>query len=111
MQCGSLPDFDRVRQQSTRRAPRTEGISCPQLGAPAKAATAQTGGCPGQIPLNFNLPSLVKARVRLYSDAMLKPSLFAAALLCVGLPALADTIQLKDKAAVTGQILAEKRDS
>jgi len=61
--------------------------------------------------LNFNLPSLVKARVRLYSDAMLKPSLFAAALLCFGLPALADTIQLKDRAAVTGQILAEKRDS
>ena len=43
---------------------------------------------------------------------MLKPSFLVAALLLAALtPAGADTILLKDKAAVTGQILAEKRDS
>jgi len=63
-------------------------------------------------PMNSGLPPLVKGCVRLYSDAMLRLSLPAAALLsCVCLYAGADTIQLKDKAAVTGQILAEKRDS
>ena len=61
--------------------------------------------------MNFSRASLVKARVRIYPDAMLKASLFAAAMLGMGLLARADTIQLKDKAAVTGQILAEKRDS
>jgi hypothetical protein len=43
---------------------------------------------------------------------MLRPSFIAAAVvLCTLRPGCADTIQLKDKAAVTGQILAEKRDS
>ena len=42
---------------------------------------------------------------------MLKPCLFLSALVACGLPsALADTIQLKDKAAITGKILAEKSD-
>jgi serine protease Do len=55
---------------------------------------------------------LVKAGWRLYSGAMLRPSFIAAAVVfCAARPGCADTIQLKDKAAVTGQILAEKRDS
>ena len=42
---------------------------------------------------------------------MLRPCLFLSALVACGLPcALADTIQLKDKAAVTGKVLAEKPD-
>lgn len=50
--------------------------------------------------------------MRLYSDAMLKRSLYTVFLLCIAAAGgRADTIQLKDKAAVTGQILAEKRDS
>jgi len=65
-----------------------------------------------QLALNSRSRPLVKAAVRLYSHAMLKPSFLAAALLLTALvPASADTIQLKDKASVTGQILAEKRDS
>jgi len=61
--------------------------------------------------MNFGPASLVKARVPLYSDAMLKPSLFAALLCFPASFVSADTIQLKDKAAITGQVLAEKRDS
>ncbi len=42
---------------------------------------------------------------------MLSKSVFVLAALCCGAPALrADTVQLKDKAAVTGKILADKRD-
>jgi len=42
---------------------------------------------------------------------MLRPCLLVSALVACGLPsALADTIQLKDKAAVTGKVLAEKPD-
>jgi serine protease Do len=42
---------------------------------------------------------------------MLRPCLFLSAVLACGLPsALADTVQLKDKAAITGRILAEKSD-
>ena len=42
---------------------------------------------------------------------MLKPFLIVSALLGIGLPAgRADTIQLKDKAALSGRILAEKHD-
>src|ERR1022692_2564465 len=42
---------------------------------------------------------------------MLRQCLFLSALLACGVPsALADTIQLKDKAAITGKILAEKPD-
>jgi len=42
---------------------------------------------------------------------MLRPCLFLSALVACGLPAaLADTIQLKDKAAITGKVLAEKSD-
>ncbi|MCX6924840.1 MAG: S1C family serine protease, partial [Verrucomicrobia bacterium] len=42
---------------------------------------------------------------------MLRPRLFLSALLAGLLPAaLADTIQLKDEAAVTGKVLAEKSD-
>ncbi len=42
---------------------------------------------------------------------MLRPCLLVSVLLACGLPAvLADTIQLKDKAAITGKILAEKRN-
>jgi serine protease Do len=55
---------------------------------------------------------LVKAAVRLYSGVMLKRVLFAATCLAGGSSSLlADTIHLKDKASVTGQVLAEKRDS
>ena len=65
-----------------------------------------------KIHMNSHLPSLVKVRVRLYSDAMLKMSILAVALWLAALaPVSADTIQLRDKAAITGQILAEKRDS
>jgi len=35
---------------------------------------------------------------------------FLCVALCVAIPALADTIQLKDKAVVVGKVLAEKRD-
>ena len=42
---------------------------------------------------------------------MLRPCLFLSALVACGLPCvLADTIQLKDKAAITGKVLAEKSD-
>ena len=42
---------------------------------------------------------------------MLRPCLFLSALVACGLPSvLADTIQLKDKAAVVGRVLAEKSD-
>ena len=42
---------------------------------------------------------------------MLRPWLFLAALVACGLPfALADTVQLKDEAAITGKVLAEKPD-
>jgi serine protease Do len=42
---------------------------------------------------------------------MLRPCLFLSALVACGLPsAQADTIQLKDKAALTGKVLAEKPD-
>src|ERR1019366_2221468 len=42
---------------------------------------------------------------------MLRPCLFLSALVACGLPsALADTIQLKDKAAITGKVLTEKPD-
>jgi serine protease Do len=42
---------------------------------------------------------------------MLRPCLFLSALVACGLPsALADTLQLKDKAAITGKVLAEKSD-
>jgi serine protease Do len=42
---------------------------------------------------------------------MLRPCLLLSALVACGLPpALADTVQLKDKAAITGRILAEKPD-
>jgi len=42
---------------------------------------------------------------------MLRPCLFLSALVACSLPAaLADTIQLKDKAAITGKVLAEKSD-
>src|ERR1039458_4290399 len=42
---------------------------------------------------------------------MLRPCLVLSALVACGLaPALADTVQLKDKAAVTGKVLAEKPD-
>jgi len=42
---------------------------------------------------------------------MLRACLFLSALLACGLPSgLADTIQLKDKAAITGQVLAQKPD-
>jgi len=42
---------------------------------------------------------------------MLRPRLLLSALVACGLPAaLADTIQLKDKAAITGKVLAEKSD-
>jgi serine protease Do len=42
---------------------------------------------------------------------MLRPCLFLSAVVAWGLPsALADTIQLKDKAAITGKVLAEKPD-
>ena len=42
---------------------------------------------------------------------MLRARLLLSALVACGLPcALADTIQLKDKAAITGKVLAEKPD-
>jgi serine protease Do len=42
---------------------------------------------------------------------MLRPCLILSALVACGLPSvLADTIQLKDKAAITGKVLAEKSD-
>ena len=42
---------------------------------------------------------------------MLRPCLFLSALVACDLPSgLADTIQLKDKAAITGKVLAEKSD-
>jgi serine protease Do len=42
---------------------------------------------------------------------MLRPCLFLSALVACGLPsALADTLQLKDKAAITGKVLVEKSD-
>src|ERR1019366_7648973 len=42
---------------------------------------------------------------------MLRPCLFLSAVVAWGLPsAVADTIQLKDKAAITGKVLAEKPD-
>ena len=42
---------------------------------------------------------------------MLRPCLVLSALVACGLaPALADTVQLKDKAAITGKVLAEKSD-
>src|ERR1039458_4253311 len=42
---------------------------------------------------------------------MLRPCLALSALVACGLaPALADTVQLKDKAAITGKVLAEKSD-
>ena len=42
---------------------------------------------------------------------MLRSCLFLSALLVSGLPnALADTVQLKDKAAITGKVLVEKSD-
>ena len=42
---------------------------------------------------------------------MLRPCLLLSALVACGLaPALADTVQLKDRAAITGKVLAEKSD-
>ena len=42
---------------------------------------------------------------------MLRPCLFLSVLVACGLPAArADTIQLKDKAAITGKVLVEKPD-
>jgi len=43
---------------------------------------------------------------------MLKPRLwFCLALVCGGVAVLADTLQLKDRSAITGKVLAEKRDA
>jgi serine protease Do len=56
-------------------------------------------------------PQLVKLRALLYRRHMLK-QFFAplALLLCGALAGFADTIELKDKSAVTGRILADKPD-
>jgi serine protease Do len=55
---------------------------------------------------------LVKPALLRYGHAMLKQRIFLlAAVACVWHAALADTIQIKDNAAISGKILAEKRDS
>ncbi len=61
----------------------------------------------------LNARPLVKSKAVVYRRAMsLKPHLALAVLLCCGAQLLsADTIQLKDAAAVTGKILAEKADA
>ncbi len=61
----------------------------------------------------MNAALLVKSKTVVYFRQMsLKKHLAAAALLACGLQFnFADTIQLKDKSAVTGKILAEKSDS
>src|SRR5664280_1408980 len=54
---------------------------------------------------------LVKATFVDYRHAMSKKTVIGLALLCCAAPpALADTIQLHDKAAVVGKVLTEKRD-
>ena len=69
-------------------------------------------------PPRFSRSLLVKDAMLLYRQPMLSNKLVAlAASLLTGLllasppPATADTIQLKDSATITGNILAEKRDS
>src|SRR5258705_11776066 len=56
---------------------------------------------------------LVKPHLVHYFQTMVKDCLFVPALAGCALflhPAMADTIQLKDKASVVGKVLAEKRD-
>ena len=64
-------------------------------------------GCSPQSP-----PVSLSKSARVSSvSIMLRPCLFVSALLAWGLPSTqADTIQLKDKAAITGKVLAEKSD-
>src|SRR5262249_25371968 len=57
--------------------------------------------------------ALVKPHPLHYFQTMVKDCLFVPALAGCALflhPAMADTIQLKDKASVVGKVLAEKRD-
>ena len=59
----------------------------------------------------FREASLVNRRLPGYCLGMLKQSALLATLVCCGVQAAsAEVIQLKDKASVTGKILAEKRD-
>jgi serine protease Do len=61
----------------------------------------------------LNIPPLVKSKAVVYFRQMSLKNLFAAAalLLCAAEFTFADTLQLKDKAAVSGKILAEKSDA
>ena len=61
----------------------------------------------------MNIRSLVKSKAVVYRRAMmLKPYFTVVALLsCSALLAFADTLQLKDAAAISGKILTEKSDS
>ena len=66
-----------------------------------------------KISLKLERPSLVKSRPVVYCRPMslMKHLALATLLGCIAPFALADTIQLKDTAAVTGKILAEKSDA
>src|ERR1700722_12948555 len=63
--------------------------------------------------LTFLRPPLVKIHLLHYRQSMSLKKHFAlpALIFCAASVACADTIQLKDQAAVTGKILAEKSDS
>src|SRR6185295_16670861 len=55
---------------------------------------------------------LVKRALFEYRHAMLRPPHFVfCALVCASPLAFADTLQLKDNSAITGKVLAEKRDA
>ena len=73
----------------------------------------QTGGRLKRIPSRLPARPLVKSKAVVYRPTMsLKKHLaFAALLGCGAQFALADTLQLKDTAAVTGKILEEKSDA
>src|SRR5476649_730545 len=66
-----------------------------------------------KIGLQNSFASLVKIHLLHYRQSMSLKKHFAlsALIFCAASVACADTIQLKDKAAVTGKILAEKSDS
>src|SRR5262245_16908676 len=54
---------------------------------------------------------LVKAHLIDYCHAMLRKTVFVLTLICCTITGVrADTVQLKDKAAISGKVLAEKRD-
>jgi serine protease Do len=77
------------------------GVAADQAQNSAPAALREASGC-----------SLVKGGLLRYGDAMLRLRPLAwVVLVCSAHVALGDTLQLKDRAAITGKILSEKHDS